>query len=169
MNIDNLDDSLNKYKDIASVLKDVDIQLAYLVLLTLLGIKPLSRYEKPLDSEALSTLEESPLIIKQISRKVKIGTTTETVFSMSPAYINFYKDFFDNKLIDKTPQTLRIEGFLFGFPPCCIEQYIKSPYTKNSMAPDDQKILFHWACNNCQITATLLPTYRKIHNYLLNI
>ncbi len=169
MNKDNSQHSLNKYKDIASVLKNVDIQLAYLALLTLSGVKPLSRYEKPLDSKTISTLEESPLIVKQINRKTKIAATTEIIFSMSLAYINFYKNFFDNKLIDKTSQTLRIEGFLFGFPSCCIEQYIKSPYTKNSLSPDDQKILFHWACNNCRITATLLPTYRKIHSYLLNM
>lgn len=169
MNRENLTGGLDAYKSIASGLKDVDVQLAYLAMLTLSGVKPLSRYEKSLDDKALQMLETLPLIVKPVMRKIEIGTVTEIIFSMSPAYINFYQSFFDNKAIDKTPRTMRIEGFLFGFPPCCIEQYIKSPYIKNSLTPDDQKILFHWACNDCAITMTLLSTYRRIYDYLLNI
>lgn len=148
-------------------LKAIDFELAYLAMLTREGFKPLSRWEKPLDNEGLELLQETGLVTKQILRKVKTGDEViETVFSRSPACIGLYEQRFANTLIDKSPETRRFEGFIFGYPPCCIEQYIRSPYSKNDLPEKDRKILFHWACNNCTVTLLLLKAYEKVYNML---
>ena len=150
-------------------LKDIDEQLAYLALLTCEGIKPLSRWEKPLEEKGLRLLKDMGLLTKQIRRTVKTGKlVSETIFSLSPGYIQAYEARFADTPIDKSPQARRFEGFLFGFPPCCVEQFIGHPYAKNDLNPEDQKILFHWACSKCKITPILLPVYKKLHNTLMN-
>ncbi|UCF43809.1 MAG: hypothetical protein JSV99_02460 [Planctomycetota bacterium] len=148
-------------------LKAIDSELAYLALLTCEGVKPLSRWEKPLDSQGLGLLQRLGLLMKQIRRTVKTGrVVTETVFGLSPAYIQLYERRFNDTPIDKSPPTQRFEGFLFGFPPCCVDEYIRHPYTKNNLPPEQQKILFHWACKDCKITPALLPQYVCIHEYV---
>ena len=150
-------------------LKDVDEQLAYLALLTCEGIKPLSRWEKPLDEEGLNLLESIGLVTKQVRRIVKTGKeVVETIFSRLPGYIGAYEARFADTPIDKSPQARRFEGFLFGYPPCCVEQFIRNPYAKNDLNPEDQKILFHWACRECKITPVLLPVYKRLHSSLMN-
>ena len=156
-----------KIKSSVRQLKDIDEQLAYLTLLTCEGIKPLSRWEKPLDEEGLNLLRNMGLLTKQIRRTVKTGKLViETIFSRSPGYIQAYEARFADKPIDKSPATRRFEGFLFGFPPCCVEEYIRHPYIKNNLKPEDQKILFHWTCRDCEITPLLLPVYKRVHNTL---
>jgi hypothetical protein len=148
-------------------LKAIDFELAYLALLTREGLKPLSRWEKPLNENGLESLHQMGLLTAQISRKVKTGDeVTETVFGRSPVCIELYVQRFANTLIDKSAKTQRFEGFLFGYPPCCIEQYIRSPYSKNNLPEKDRKILFHWACENCTITPLLLEAYERIYNVL---
>ena len=148
-------------------LKDNDFELAYLALLTREGLKPLSRWEKPLDDRDLELLRQMGLLEKQIQRTVKTGKVVlETIFSTSGGYIQVYEKRFAGKPIDKSAEAVRFEGFLFGFPPCCVDEYIRHPYSKNELAPDDQKILFHWACKDCNITSVLLPGYRRIHDYV---
>ena len=133
------------------------------------GIKPLSRWEKPLQDRDIALLGELELLTSRIPRTVKNGNTiTETIFSRTGGYIQLYESHFAGTLVNKSPATQRIEGFLFGFPPCCVDQYIKQPYRKNNLPPTDQEILFHWACNNCQITPLLLPAYRSAHNQVNN-
>ena len=150
-------------------LKDIDEQLAYLVLLTCEGIKPLSRWEKPLEENGLNLLEGMGLVTKQIRRTVKTQKEIiETIFSRSPGYIRAYEARFADTPIDKSPQARRFEGFLFGYPPCCVEQFIRHPYAKNELKPKDQKILFHWACSKCKITPILLPAYKRLHSILMN-
>lgn len=154
----------NKY---TQALKEIDFELAYLALLTFEGIKPLSRWEKPLDNHALSLLRRTGLLTKQVHRTVKTGKeVVETIFSQTPAYIQLYEQIFSNTPIDKSVQTKQFEGFLFGYPPCCVNQYISKPYAPNSITTQEQKILFHWACKDCKITPMLLPTYRNIHDLL---
>lgn len=156
-------------KSVVRQLKDIDKQLAYLGLLTCEGIKPLSRWEKPLDEEVLNLLENMGLVTKQIRRTVKTGKEViETIFSRSPGYIWAYESRFADTPIDKSPATRRFEGFLFGFPPCCVEQFIRHPYAKNDLNREDQKILFHWACRECKITPVLLPVYKRLHSSLMN-
>jgi hypothetical protein len=64
---------------------------------------------------------------------------------------------------------VRFEGYLLGFPPCCVDEYIRRPYAKNGLADEKQKLLFHWTCRNCKITKFLLPAYEKVYNLLNGI
>jgi len=153
-----------KIKACVKQLKEIDFELAYLALLTSQGLKPLSRWEKPLDNDGLELLQRMGLLTKQIRRTVKTGKVViETIFSVSAGYIQLYEKRFSGMPIDKSAATIRFEGFLFGFPPCCVDEYIRHPYIKNGLAAEKQKILFHWACKNCKITPVLLPAYQKIH------
>ena len=154
-------------KKCARALKEIDFELAYLALLTCKGLKPLSRWEKPLDNDGLELLQQVGLLTKQIRRTVKTGKeVVETIFSRSPAYIQLYEQRFGNSPIDKSTQTQRFEGFLFGYPPCCVNQYVHQPYAPSNLAAQKQKILFHWACRNCKITPELLTAYKNVYNLL---
>jgi len=159
-----------KLKTAAKFLKNIDFEMAYLAVLTSFGIKPLSRWEKNLSPKGLEKLSELGLLTRQIKRTVKIGKEiTECVFSTSLGYLELYETKFAGKPVDKSPQTVRLEGFLFGYPPCCVDRFIRHPYAKNELEPAQQKILFHWACKDCKITALLLPAYIKIHDFLSKI
>lgn len=145
-------------------LRDIDFELVYLAALTCEGLKPLSRWERPLEQEQLKLLQQLGLLTKQIIRTVKTGKeVTETIFSASPGYIRLYEHRFGGTPIDKSAATIHFEGFLFGFPSCCVDEYIRHPYIKNGLDPEKQKILFHWACRNCEMTPLLLPAYQDIH------
>lgn len=145
-------------------LKEIDFELAYLVMLTGYGLKPLSRWEKPLEDDAYGLLRELGIASKRVSRTVQTGDyVVETVFSESPGYVEVYQKRFADTPVDKSAEAIRLEGFLFGFPPCCVDVFVHHPYVHNALAPEDQKILFHWACPNCTITPLLLESYRRIH------
>ncbi|MBN1975293.1 MAG: hypothetical protein JW787_16755 [Sedimentisphaerales bacterium] len=153
-----------------AALKQIDFELAYLALLTREGVKPLSRWEKPLEDKEMELLGAIGLQTKRIARTVRAGRgVSESIFSRSPAYIDLYTKRFENKPIEKSVETQRFEGFLFGYPPCCIEQYILKPYAANNLAEKDQKILFHWACSGCKITPFLLDSYRKTAGLIENL
>jgi len=165
-----LESDSQQIKTTVRQLKNIDEQLAYLALLTCEGIKPLSRWEKPLDEEGLRLLEDIGLLTKQVRRTVKTQKEViETIFSRSPGDIQVYEARFADTPIDKSPQAKRFEGFLFGYPPCCVEQFIRHPYAQNDLCPEDQKILFHWACRDCEITPILLPVYKRLHNVLIDL
>jgi hypothetical protein len=150
-------------------LKEIDFELAYLALLTCEGLKPLSRREKPLADDGLELLRQMGLLTKQIRRTVKTGKEViETIFSRLPAYIAFYEQRFGDRPIDKSAQTQRFEGFLFGYPPCCVNEYIRKPYAPNNLGAEERKILFHWVCRDCKITPLLLDAYKSIYNSLNN-
>ncbi len=156
-------------KSCIRTLREIDFELAYLALLTCEGLKPLSRWEKPLDDQQLRLLQQLGLLTKQIRRTVKTGKeVVETIFSRLPAYIQLYERRFANTPIDKSAETQRFEGFLFGYPACCVDQYIRKPYTPNNIPPEEQKMLFHWACKDCKITPVLLPAYKRLHDFLNN-
>ncbi len=162
------DDSSPASVEVAScvrVLKAVDIELACLAMLSRDGIKPLSRWEKALDDLALSRLEGLGLCVGRVPRTTLVGTeVVETVFSLAPACVCLYQQQFCGRPVDKSPETVRLEGFLFGYPPCCIEQYVRQPYAPNDLPSSDQRVLFHWACNGCRITPALLPSYRRVYD-----
>lgn len=148
-------------------LKEIDFELAYLAVLTREGLKPLSRWEKSLTDGDLKLLQRTGLLTRQVRRTVKTGKeVVETIFSRTPAYIQLYEQAFDNTPIDKSPQIQRFEGFLFGYPPCCVNQYIRKPYAPNNLTEQEQKILFHWACRDCKVTPALLPAYKSVHDLL---
>ena len=166
----NLDLNLQRIQDNLLVLKKIDFELALLALLTCKGLKPLSRWEKPLSDNELTSLQQIRLKVNTITRTVKTGKeVSETIFSLSPAYIQLYQQRFGNTPIDKSAETQRFEGFLFGYPPCCIEQYILKPYAANNLEEKDQKILFHWACKDCKVTPFLLDSYRSFYDALSNL
>jgi len=163
--INNANSQLNY--DALVQLKKIDVQLAYLAILTCQGHKPLSRWEKPLTDKDLVLLNQLGLFVKRIPRSVKTKSRIlETIFSLSLGYMTLYENRFADRPIDKSAAAIRFEGFLFGFPPCCVDQYIRHPYVKNGLDPNRQKILFHWACPDCQITKILLPQYEKVYNFL---
>ena len=148
-------------------MKEIDFELAYLAALTREGLKPLSRWEKSLTDDNLELLQRAGLITKQIPRTVKAGREiVETIFSRTPAYIQLYEQAFENTPVDKSPPTQQFEGFLFGYPPCCVSEFIRRPYAPNNLTQQEQKILFHWACRDCKITASLLPAYKRIYDSL---
>lgn len=148
-------------------LKEIDFELAYLAVLTREGLKPLSRWEKSLTDDNLELLQRMGLLTRQVRRTVKTGNEiVETIFSRTPAYIQLYEQTFGNTPIDKAARTQRFEGFLFGYPPCCVNQYFRKPYAPNNLTQQEQKILFHWACRNCKITASLLSAYKRIYDSL---
>jgi len=157
----------SEFRGCLAALKQIDFELAYLVLLTWEGLKPLSRWEKPLDDSGLELLRRMGLLTRQVQRTVKSGQTViETIFSRTPAYIQLYERSFSGTPINKSARTQRIEGFFFGYPACCIEQYIRKPYAPNNLTDQDRKILFHWACPACEITPVLLDAYKSIHDLL---
>jgi len=163
----NLDFESSEVKICVRALKENDFELAYLALLTCEGLKPLSRWEKTLADDGLKLLRQMGLLTKQIRRTVKTGKEViETIFSKLPAYLGLYEQRFGNRPIDKSAQTQRFEGFLFGYPPCCVNQYIRRPYAANNLAVQEQKILFHWACRNCKITPALLTACKNVYNLL---
>ena len=150
-------------------LKTVDFELAYLALLTREGLKPLSRWEKPLAGDATALLGRMGLLALAVPRTVRTGTqVTETVFSLLPACVRLYEQSFAEQPVDKSPKTVRLEGFLFGYPACCVEQYARQPYAPNDLPDESRRILFHWPCPNCRITPLLLPAYRKVYRIVEN-
>jgi hypothetical protein len=165
-NIDLQHDS-PEFQKILRALKKIDFELAYLAVLTREGLKPLSRWEKTLTDRNLELLRGINLMTKQVPRSVKRGKKViETIFSRAPVYIQLYEQAFGNTPIDKSVRTQLFEGFLFGYPSCCINQYIHKPYAPNNLNEQQQKILFHWACRDCKITPSLLPAYKSIHDLL---
>lgn len=164
-----LDLDSSQIKKSVQALKEIDFELAYLVLLTREGLKPLSRWEKSVDGAGLGLLQRTGLLTKQIRRTAKTGQeVVETIFSRSPAYIGLYEHRFGNSPIDKSAEAQRLEGFLFGYPPCCVNRYLEQPYAPNSLTAEEQRILFHWACQDCKITPVLLHAYRNVHEWLDN-
>ena len=159
----------SKVRRCVGACKEIDFELAYLAVLTCEGIKPLSRWEKPLANDGLELLQQMGLFTKRIRRTVRTGgEVIETIFSRLPAYLQLYEQRFGNKPIDKSAKTKQFEGFLFGYPPCCVNEYIHNPYALNNLKAEEQKILFHWVCRDCKITPLLLDAYKSIYNSFNN-
>ncbi len=145
-------------------IKAIDFELAYLALLSREGLKPVSRWEKALDEPALDAFRQIGLLTRPVRRRVRTGKAfTETIFGKTPAYLEVYAQHFDDQPVDKSAETVRIEGFLFGYPPCCVAQYIKHPYAPNEFPAQKREILFHWSCEGCILTPLLMPLYEGLH------
>jgi hypothetical protein len=144
----------------------IDFDLAYLILLTENGMKPLSRWEGIVPGGIEEVMAHVGLQFAYVRRRLQNGgSSTEFIFSKSDAHLDLYLRHFDDSTIDKTVETLRIEGFLFGFPPCCVESFAHHGYTPNGLDRHDQQLLFHWACPGCRVTSLLLPQYRSLHGH----
>jgi len=145
--------------------KKLGFDLSYLALLTKEDIKPLSRWEGSINHKKIKALQNLGLRTKLIERKLLNGSTTgELIFSKSTNYLDFYTNHFDKTHIRKDYETTVTEGFLFGYPGCCVKNFAENGYTKNDYNRSGQEILFHWACPGCEITPSLLPYYEKIYN-----
>lgn len=141
----------------------VDFELAYLALLTLRGLKPLSRWELPLDDKTADILRECGLKVRSVIRLLKNGNAIkETIFSLSELCLDEYCGYFDCKPIKATEQSMWVEGILFGYPSCCVASFIRNGYVENGLSQAEQRLLFHWVCPQCLITPILLPQYRAV-------
>jgi hypothetical protein len=142
-----------------------DFEFFYLVELTRQKIKPLSRWEKPVDKSILHWLQRQGLYVECVPRKTLSGKRIfETVFSISRRYTDLYQHKFYNAPLNKNPHIQSLEGFLFGYPSCCVQQFIHRPYQPNLLSREQQSILFHWACPNCRVTPELIPYYQSIYD-----
>ncbi|MEJ2544784.1 MAG: hypothetical protein P8Y99_12025, partial [Calditrichaceae bacterium] len=141
-----------------------DFEFYYLTELTKQKIKPLSRIEKQIGRKEIRWLKKQGLFVDTISRKTLNGNQIiETIFSTSSRYIQFYRNKFEKSLLFKNCDEMKIEGFLFGYPSCCVHQFIQKPYKSNHLPQIDQSLLFHWACPDCRVTPELIPYYQSIY------
>jgi hypothetical protein len=140
----------------------LDPEIAYLVLLTRAGLKPLSRWEAGLNDVARRAIEKEGLIVDSVHRRARIGRrVTETVFATKSRYVDLYRRRYDGTRLRDTPGEARFQGRLFGYPSCCVESFVDQPYAPNGLDPRDQRILFHWACPSCRTTPGILREYRR--------
>ena len=140
----------------------LDAELRYLVMLTCAGLKPLSRWEAGLDRDARRAIQRRGLAVDTVTRRTRLGRKVhETVFAKRSAYTGLYRSRYQGSRLVDSPADARFQGQLFGYPSCCVDAYIREPYTPNSLDSRDQEILFHWACPACNATPGLLRDYRR--------
>lgn len=148
----------------------LDFQLAYLVMLTRSGLKPLSRWEGRLGDEADDFIRSSGLVLDTVTRRTRIGRKcVETIFGRDGRRTDLYRRRFTGTAFRHTPDRVRLEGQLFGYPSCCVDSFVRNPYVHNGLHSRDQEILFHWACQDCVTTPGLLREYRLVHNECLRL
>ncbi len=142
--------------------------LSYLALLTESGLKRLSRWEGRLSPEQEQVLRDLGLEVIRVKRKLRFGRRAEeAVFSGRRHCTDLYRRRFHLTRIKESPLNMRLKGFLFGYPSCCVESFIRDGYARNGLSQEDQRILFHWACPGCHATPPLLKEYRAIHTECL--
>jgi hypothetical protein len=152
------------------MLSYLSFDVAYLALLTKCNLKRLSRWEGRLSSTQVEILRELGLEVTEIRRRLLFGRKTyETVFSLGRRWTDLYRSRFEMTRISETSDAARLKGFLFGYPACCVEAFIRKPYSRNGLLPRDQEILFHWACPGCKVTPGLVKSYRAVHDECLGI
>jgi hypothetical protein len=146
------------------LLRGLDFELAYLALLTVEGLKPLSRWERRFDAATEECLRDLGLKTCMVERFVQIGGPVyELLLSNSHQLLQAYTKRFAGSPISHDAETVRFEGRLFGYPACCVESYATHGYARNSLRRRDQRVLFHWACSGCAITPLLLPDYWRVY------
>jgi hypothetical protein len=134
-------------------LSRLDFQLAYLVMLTSRELKPLSRWEGCLDKEADDIIRSSGLVLDTVTRRTRIcRKCVETIFARDNRRTDLYQRRFTGTAFKHTPDRVRLEGQLFGYPSCCVETFVRDPYVHNGLCPQDPEVLFHWACRDCVTT-----------------
>ena len=138
--------------------------LRYLAHLTAAGLKPLSRWEGSFDPGIPAALERAGLRWRTVRRAARSGrSVTELVFSTQTRWLDLYARRFDNRSLDRAPGDRRVEGWLFGYPSCCVESYLAHGYRPNRLRRRDQRLLFHWACPRCAVTPVLVSQYRRVY------
>ncbi|MCK4236495.1 MAG: hypothetical protein KAX38_05205, partial [Candidatus Krumholzibacteria bacterium] len=145
-------------------------ELSYLALLTRYRLKPLSRWEEALSPRQIDILSSLGLEVAEIDRMTLLNRRLpRVVFSVSGHYVDEFRRRFSGKRLKHSPRATRVEGWFFGYPSCCVEQFTRKPYVPNGLSRDDQRILFHWACPDCNATRSVLHGYRSIYNECLRI
>jgi len=143
--------------------------LLYLAYLTAQGIKPLSRWEMDISPEQRVGIERLGLYVSSLTRSTEWGRlVSHTIFSRRRSLLQLHRSAFDGRAIRNDDQSVRREGLDFGYPACCVDAFIENGYQSNGFAPQDQGILFYWACPDCDQTIRLLPEYRHIFQSLLS-
>lgn len=134
----------------------------YLGILTAWRVKPLSRLEVPAATAVLERYAEWGLTVAPVIRFARNGARCQQiVFSMEPDLVEAYRAEFDHtRLEGETPAVVRSEARYFGYPPCCAEAFIQTPYAPNDLPVEQQALLFHHACPGCQVTPRLIPFYQ---------
>lgn len=145
--------------------RKLGFDISYLALLTRDQVKPLSRWEGRFSRRQVKALRKLGLKTETVERKLRNGRTKpELIFSTSSRCLDIYRKKYHHRPITKDRQTVTTEGFLFGYPGCCVDNFAENGYTDNEFAGRGQEILFHWACPGCRATPELLPHYRRVHD-----
>lgn len=138
-------------------------ELALLAVLVVEGWKPLARWEHGLPAARHDDLAALGLRSRTIRRLTTAGTAVlETVLSRARGPLDLYAEGFDETPLRIGPAQARLEGWLLGFPPCCVMAYVEHGYAANGLEREAQAELFHWACPGCTITPRLLPHLREV-------
>jgi len=94
-------------------------ELAYLAQLTRAGLKPVSRWEKRFDAPTVDRLQACGLQTRMVQRALRNGSPApELLFSTHPQPLDEYAARFDGRPVGVTAEGRRLEGQLFGYPPC---------------------------------------------------
>ena len=142
--------------------------LLYLVYLTAQGVKPLSRWEMDISHEQRVEIERLGLHVSTLTRSTDWGRmVSHTIFSRRRSLLQRHRSVFDGTAISNDDQSVRREGLDFGYPACCVDAFIEKGYQSNGFAPQDQSILFHWACPDCEQTRMLLLEYCRIYHSIM--
>jgi hypothetical protein len=143
-------------------LRKLGFDISYLALLTKKNVKPLSRWESKFSRGQVKALHHLGLKTETVERPLLNGHSThELIFSTSRRYLDLYSRKFRHTPLRKDRQSVITEGFLFGYPGCCVRNFAQNGYTKNELEGRGQEILFHWACPGCRATLELLPYYQR--------
>ena len=141
---------------------DLELDAIYLGVLTAKRVKPLSRLEYPITACIMDAIKGMGLIVEPVVRLVKSGARVEHwIMGKEHSLIDQHRSDFDGiPLEENLAQAVKLEARYFGYPICCAKAYIEVPYTPNDLTPQDQKLLFHYACPGCEKTPRLIPLYQ---------
>jgi len=93
------------------MVRGLDFELAYLSLLTLEGLKPLSRWEKQFDSATLGSLKRLGLKTRTVDRSVQCGRDVkELLLSTSDSALEAYASKFSGSPVNRDEATIYCEG-----------------------------------------------------------
>jgi len=148
------------------IFRKLGFDISYLALLTRERVKPMSRWEGRFSRRQVRVLRTLGLKTQTADRILLNGRIKpELLFSTSSRYLDLYRKKYHHTPITKDRQTVRTEGFLFGYPACCVDHFARNGYADNEFIGQGQEILFHWACPGCRATPQLLPYYRRAHEH----
>jgi hypothetical protein len=145
------------------ILDQLEIDAICLGILTANGIKPLSRLEYRVRPSIMAIVQRLEVILVPITRIAgNRRIVTHLIMGKDLSLIEQYRrEFEGTPLSGEIAPVVRSEARYFGYPTCCAEAYIKVAYALNDLKPDEQSLLFHYACPGCQETPRLVPLYKS--------